>query len=288
MRLSSKRLGWVEERNPAIANQCWVKRPSLRSTLAVIAALCNLASVTHAQDTQNTKAAKIMILCCDYPSSIPVRSDPDPAALAAAVVLVAARSPVIVLPTAKASELQVAISGKMPQEVFLSRLKESLLNVGVGESSLITSLGYNGYEQKYGVTESVRDTPWALELRFLAEIAQTTGGFMPSVGVYFRLIGTSDQRTLTSGTFASVNAVHGEPNFFTRPRLTPFLVRIGTNATGRELSLVPIDAAQLRPAFDPKSQEDVQFMEQALRQTSEQMASKLAMRLSPLISSAKQ
>ncbi len=286
MRSSSDLVGWVEVRNPAIAKERWVKRPSLRATLAVVAALCNLVSVTHGQDTQSKSAAKIMILCCDYPSSIPVRSDPDPAALAAAVVLVAARSPVIVLPTAKASELQVAVSGKMPQEVFLARLQESLLNIGAGESALVTSLGYNGYEQKHHFTESVRDTPWVLELRFLAEIAQTTGGFMPSVGVYFRLIRTSDQRTLTSGTFASVNAIHGEPNFFTRPRLTPFLVRVGTNATGRELNLVSIDAAQLRPAFDPKSQDDVQFMEQALRQTSEQMASKLAMRLSPLISSA--
>ena len=179
--------------------------------------------------------------------------------------------------------MQIAVSGKMPQEVFLTRLHESLLNAGVGESSLVSTVYYNAYEQKYDLTESVRDTPWTLELRFLAEIAQTSGGFMPSVGVYFRLVRASDQRAVSSGTIASINAVLGEPNFFTRPRLTPFLVRIGAHATGKELDLVPIAAAQLRPAFDPKSQEDVQFMEAALRQISEEMANKLVAHVSSLV-----
>ncbi|TAG00615.1 MAG: hypothetical protein EAZ30_09910 [Betaproteobacteria bacterium] len=246
-----------------------------------------IATPSRSKDWQRTPNAKMTILCCDFSANIPVRTDADAAAALASLVLIAARSKVLLLPSTKTVEMTGTVQGQMPQDLFLQRLKLLLARDRNLEVQLAPEPSYNGFEQKYDATEHIRDTPWALELRVLTEVAQTSGGFMPSVGVFYRLIETNSQRIVTSGTLASVNATRGEPNFFTRPRLTPFLPRIGNHATGKEFKQIPITGDQLRATFDPKSPDDVGFMENSLRLIAEQMAAELTKQLEPYVSSPK-
>jgi hypothetical protein len=281
-------VGWAASahRDVTITNSAWSSR--IRYTIVIFVALLGyLVTPVAAQDVREQSTKSITVLCCDYPPIVSVRLDPNPATFLVSLALVVAKSPVIVIPTAKTSTIEIPVAGAMPQETFLTTLQELLRKSGMSKIDLNSSLGYNGYEQKYDVTEFVRDTPWTLELRFHAEISQTNGGVMPSSGVYFRLVRTRDQKAISSGTIASVNSVRGEPNFFTRPYLTPFLVRIGANAVGRETHWLPISAEQLRESFDPKSERDQQIMLEMLNRMSEQTAEKVAERVAFLIANAK-
>ena len=235
--------------------------------------LATFGTVSSNVDSKETGAAPLTIICCDFAPDVVVRPEADGGTLLAAFVLVAAKSPAaiqtLLAETPRGSLLSPPST--TPQEDFLQSFQARLVEAGMPAPKLVYPVGFNGFETKYDITHSISDSPLVLEVRFLAEVVQIYGAFTPSVGAYFRLIRTRDQATLTSGIVATVNKSRGEPTFFTRPYLVPFIQKLGSHALGKEMTLVPAPASQLISTFSATSVSDVERMQIALKDMAERV-----------------
>ena len=219
-------------------------------------------------------AHSLSIVCCDFPPDISVRGEYDAGSLAASVITIVTKSPIILLP--RGPSLTPVEIKKAPQTIFLDKLQPSLASRGFLKSNLIYPSDYNAFEGRYDVTDGITDSALVLEVRFLAEIVSIYDAYMPSAGAYFRLSRSIDKKTLTSGVVATVNTTRGEPNFFTRPYLVPLIPKLGSHGLGKEMTLLPAPASQIFATFDPRSTSDVARMEMALTEIAERVAVEVA------------
>jgi hypothetical protein len=130
-----------------------------------------------------------------------------------------------------------------PHRQFTEDLEASLAKRGVTANILFPRF-FDGYENKYQLVPTEIKGEAVLELRYIANIANTDDRFFPSVAVQYRLLSVPDRRELARGVVASsdsgVKVAFGDKTPFSAPSIGPLRQGAGDlSKTGTIFDLPP-------------------------------------------------